>query len=160
MSEQQEKVPEISLQPATIANFWRMSGVPLTAIINAMERCENWTVDGDEQAEEMIAAFEAKLSDASYAQIEKLLQHSKPSVIRAMAYLGSGRAILLYRWLSMVNPGSVPEMISYAAGANNDECRVLVERIQNLERLRILSRIFAPERLSEILETLEQCSIE
>lgn len=160
---QDQEVPRISLEKLVVDHFWNSMGKPASEIVSAMEKCEDWVVDvgnDDESIKETIKMFESKLSTMTFEELRKVVDEKQMAIIGAMAYLGSRRAIMFHRWLGVTVPESMSSVFSTALLDNSDEAKIFIERIQNLERLKVLSEIFAPERISEILETLEMVAME
>lgn len=159
MSETETKVPQISLSGDVPRTFWNMMGVPVPQIIAAMERCETWTVDNEDNVEILLRILDSKLSEATPEQVVAMVHQAPGSVIDMSAYLKSSRAILLLRWLSDVNPNIIPVLVQYASESGSECSLLMIERMQSLEKVRVLSRLFSPDRLSTILETLEVIAV-
>lgn len=152
----------INLSRQDIIRFWSQSGKPIEDLISSMERCEEWVPDDrfDDEVREAIGKLSAALSSANDEAIVLMIRDNPLLLLRVMAMLHTGQAIVLFRWLSEITPSAVSIMTAnngVKQFSNQDEVYIglLLERLQNLERMRLLSRIFSAERISIVLETLE-----
>ena len=138
--------------------MWRHAGV--SGIIKKMERNDVWAVDGPRQtirslitSREVVDTLVEVASDKEGAR--KLMTHER-HVARFMAHLRTGRALALFRFLLERSPASAIRMVRQGAKNNEDRFMALLfERVQVLERSRILSRVFSPERIASLLEAID-----
>lgn len=146
------------LADVNIDRMWQQAGV--SGIIKKMERNDVWAVDGPRQtirslitSREVVDTLVEVASDKEGAR--KLMTHER-HVARFMAHLRTGRALALFRFLLERSPASAIRMVRQGAKNNEDRFMALLfERVQVLERSRILSRVFSPERIASLLEAID-----
>lgn len=151
------------LADVNIDRMWHQAGV--TGIIKKMERGDVWAVDGPRQTiRSLITSREVVdtiVEVASTKEGGRLLMAHERHVARFMAHLRTGRALALFRFMLERSPASAIRMVRQ--GAKNTEDRfmtLLFERVQVLERSRILSRVFSPERIASLLEAIDDRGIQ
>lgn len=143
----------IDLSQGAVVEHWREAG--LLDIIQGMESCESWALDGRPRAETIIEDLCAALSDATTSAITVSVANRTHDTVELMAYLKSGRALLLFSWLAEVNPAVVGMLVRGVQDDVDEFGALMLDRVTVLERQRLLSRIFAPERLALVIEALE-----
>lgn len=151
------------LADVNIDQMWQQAGV--SGIIKKMERNDVWAVDGPRQtirslitSREVVDTLVEVASDRDGAR--KLIAHER-HVARFMAHLRTGRALALFRFLLERSPASAIRMVRQGAKNNEDRFMALLfERVQVLERSRILSRVFSPERIASLLEAIDDRGIQ
>lgn len=133
--------------------IWHDAG--LARAIAAMEETEDWVLDGTKAAEDVVAVLCSKLPESSSDAIGNTVAVAPGDIVNLMGYMKSGRALALFRWLAEVSPESTSRILEACNDADEDFSRLLIERVSTLERLRLLSRVFSPARLAQVLEVLE-----
>lgn len=156
-----ERKPELDLTGPSVAKHWRDLGVH--GIIAAMESCEPWAVDArrelSAEVERVIKQVCDAFNSADANTITGSVRKSPELVIELMGFLRSGRGLALFTWLSNVEAGLAPELINEARSGRDEFGRILVDRIVALERQRLLSRVFSPERIALVLELLDEAGL-
>lgn len=152
----------ISLRQDSIAAYWGRLGKPAENIVNSMELCEDWVVDGHQPSEQLIEQLSELLSGATPEDIAAATGMAPVVLTSMMGLMHSGRALMMLTWLFSVHPEIAPTILATRDASDSKDrdtlVRLMLERMQTLERSRILSRVFSPERLSVILEILEASS--
>lgn len=152
----------LDLSPAGVRRMWVSHGVD--GIIAAMEGCEPWAVDAQphfrDKAEESIGEVARAMNDASDAALSGGVTTSATEVIEFMGHLRSGRALALFSWLAQAHPEIPRLLVQEAQLGDADFGSILLERISALERQRLLSRVFSPERIALVLELLAEIGLE
>lgn len=133
--------------------FWASHGV--ADAIAAMEATETWTVDGHEEVEQILIDLQQKLEGADKDSLAESIAKVSACTLNFMGYLKSGRALLFFRWLSDIDPRIASVLIMEARASGSDFGVLLIERLRVLERQHVLSRIFSPERIAFVLESME-----
>lgn len=145
--------PALNLFKHGLNGIWTDAG--LARAIAAMEESEDWVVDGKEQAEEIVADLCTGLPKSNSDAIREVVAKYPEDVVNLMGYMKSGRSLALFRWIAEVSPVSTSKILSSCSEADPVFSRLLIERLNTIERLRLLSRVFSPTRLAQVLEALE-----
>jgi len=131
----------------------------LYRVIVALERVEHWVLD---EIPEVEAAL-IRLGEAmDHAGNFELTEDGK--FIHVLANTRASRALRLLQALDIAKPGSASQLLMYAEEASAEgegktpdlQAQLFLRRNLVFERLQLLSRVFAPQRVSLILKALEQ----
>jgi intracellular multiplication protein IcmW len=118
-----------------------------------MEGVENWTLDGDADLEASMVKLGEILEDIGGVDLQR-----EDDFIKLAAYLNATRNLRLLQSLDTAHPGAASKLLMHAekTAAQNDEVADLFLR-RNIvfERLRLLTRVFSPERLQLVRSILE-----
>lgn len=142
---------------ATVAYFEELDP-QLGAAVKSMESVESWTKDRHAEVQNALQKFADKVNDREDDEISPEMQQK---LIILLGYISTGKAIKLLMWIEQSLPNFVAktlaeaQMLSVLDKLNEDSCRLFVERFYVLERLHMLSRIFAEERLRTIQKVLK-----
>lgn len=129
----------------------------LASAIRGMESCESWTKD-------RIGSVQVALQNLS-DRIEEFDLDNMPTdlhnrMIILLSYIGSGKAIKLLMWIDQCSPNFVArtlaeaQMLAVIDKPNEEASRIFIERFEVLERLNMLSRVFAEDRLAVVERVL------
>lgn len=130
----------------------------LGAAVKSMESVESWTKDRHEEVQSALQKFADKVSESD---IEEISPEMQKKLIVLLGYISTGKAIKLLMWIEQSLPNFVAktlaeaQMLSVFDKLNEESCRLFVERFYVLERLHMLSRIFAEDRLETIQKVLK-----
>lgn len=148
-------MPDMSLK--AIHGFWHdYDKRTLYRIITSMEGIEEWTADNDPQAEELLLRLGAHLDEITDFEIT-----DEATLIKVLANIKVGRALRLMQFLDALKPGSASKLLVYAEEQSKDPVNknryadLFLKRNLAFERLQLLGRIFAPERINLVLRALE-----
>ena len=144
----------LDLSRKSVDQLWASHGV--ARAIGAMETDEPWTLDGRENVERFVDKICVSLSKTEHKKLESALMESIPQVIGFSGHLSSGRALALMRWIADTSPSLSNQLIDYANRSAGEFDSLLVERIVTIERCRILSRVFSPDRMAMVMELLDE----
>ena len=131
----------------------------LYRVIVGLEHVEHWMLDSIPAVEKALIQLGEVMDQASEFELT-----AEVKVIRVLANIRASRALRILQTLDMAKPGSASQLLMYAEEASTggedkdrDTCAELFLR-RNLvfERLQLLSRVFAPQRIALILKALEQ----
>lgn len=146
-----------------IERMWAELGVQ--GIIKKMDMADVWAVDGREPAPRTLTALNdsiAAIYDAATHGRESALLDCAPQIAQFLGHLRSSRALALFRWMMERSPGMGLKLIQDASAVgeeigSKEEAFLLIlyQRVRVLERSRILSRVFAPERIAALLEAID-----
>jgi len=146
-------MPDLSLD--TCRRFWNEYQDPIIyRVLTFMESVEPWTLDGDPELEAAIAKLGETLEDIGGVDLQR-----EDDFIKLVAYIKATRNLRLLQSLDTAHPGAASKLLMHAekAAAQNDQIADLFLR-RNIvfERLRLLTRVFAPERLALVQKILEE----
>jgi intracellular multiplication protein IcmW len=131
----------------------------LYRVIVALERVEHWMLDSIPAVEAALIQLGETMDQASDFELT-----AEVKVVRVLANTRASRALRILQALDMVKPGSASQLLMYAEEASTDAegktpdycAQLFLRRNLVFERLQLLSRVFAPQRISLILKALEQ----
>lgn len=131
--------------------------------ISGMERAEPWAVDArvgralTPQRVQQLASLLEKIRGTLQGYADTGAAPPGGKVIELLAHLRSGRAMALIMWCDAVWPGSSAELFNRAFGtqAVEESSFLFVDRLQHIERAMLLSRVFSPRNLRDVLEVMD-----
>lgn len=147
-------MPDLSLE--AVHTFWHdYDKRTLYRIVTSMEGIESWAADKDPRVEEALLRLGACLDD-----VQDFEFNDEASMVKLLANIRSGRALRLMQFLDVLKPGTASKLLIYAEEQTKDENKnkyadLFLKRNLAFERLQLLGRVFAPERINLILKALE-----
>ncbi|MCS5711142.1 type IVB secretion system protein IcmW [Candidatus Berkiella aquae] len=148
-------MPDMSLE--AVHAFWHdYDKRTLYRIVTSMEGIESWAADDEPEVEELLLRIGSTLDEISDFELT-----DEASLIKVLANLRSGRALRLMQFLDVLKPGTASKLLIYAeeqtkdAANKNRYADLFLKRNLAFERLQLLGRVFAPERINLILKALE-----
>lgn len=148
-------MPDLSLE--SVHAFWHdYDKRTLYRIVTSMEGIEDWAADKDPRVEEALLRLGMLLDEIQDFEIKDEAQ-----IVRLLANLRSGRALRLMQFLDVLKPSTASKLLVYAEEATKDDATknkfadLFLKRNLSFERLQLLGRVFAPERINLILKALE-----
>ncbi|OGT38561.1 MAG: phosphoesterase [Gammaproteobacteria bacterium RIFCSPHIGHO2_12_FULL_37_14] len=145
-------MPKLDL--ASSHEFWKNYDDPMIyRVIAFMETVENFTFDGNPHIEQVIDTIGNALDKLTSFELGKENQF-----VILCAHLKTSRILRLLQAIDTIDPGSASKLLMYAEENNNPEnimAGLFLRRNIVFERLRLLSRVFSPERLESVLKILE-----
>lgn len=146
-------MPKLDLLSAH--EFWKNYDDPMIyRVIACMETAEDWTLDGDPTLEQIITKLGETLEELTSFELGK-----EDQFITLCSHLKTSRILRLLQAIDMIDPGSASKILMYAEENNNSEnpmAGLFLRRNIVFERLRLLARVFSPERFELVLKLLEQ----
>lgn len=146
-------MPKLDLQGSH--EFWKNYEDPMIyRVIAFMETVEDWTLDGNQELEEAITAIGENLDKLSKFELGK-----EEQFVTLCAHIKTSRILRLLQAIDMIDPGSASKVLMYAEENNNPDnilAGLFLRRNIVFERLRLLARVFSPQRFEIILKALEQ----
>lgn len=163
-----DRAPQEAIDPLSDANieaFWSLSGV--AGVVQKMDRSDVWAIDReggpveDREIEALLRSTLGRLSSViqlERANTEDVLIEHQESVAHFLGHLRSSRALAAFKLLLERSPGAAISLMQ--RGMDPDQARNtfvanLYERVRVLERARLLSRVFDPERIAVLLEIMD-----
>lgn len=131
----------------------------LYRVIVALERVEHWILDNAPEVEAALIRLGEVMDQSSGFELSE-----EGKVIRVLANTRAGRALRILQALDIAKPGSASQILMYAEEASAEGegktpdkyAKIFLRRNLVFERLQLLSRVFAPQRVSLVLKALEQ----
>lgn len=146
-------MPDLSNEAAH--QFWFEYPDPaIYRVITFMESVEDWTLDSAPKLEEAMKKLGETLEDIGRIDLKQ-----EEQFIAIIAYIKASRMLRLMQCLDTAYPGAASKLLSYAENnskSTEDVLGLFIHRNIIFERLRLLSRIFAPEKLALVLKALEE----
>lgn len=145
-------MPDLSHK--AVHQFWHSYPDPtLYKVITFMESVEDWTLDGQPEVEEALQTLSQTLENIGNIDLEQ-----KEPMIDVVCHLKTGRGLRLLMCLDQAYPGAAAKILMHAeeiTKSESDTAGIFLRRNIVFERLRLVSRIFAPDRFKLIIKTLE-----
>jgi len=145
-------MPDLSNQ--SCHEFWHEYRDPMIyRVVSFMESVEDWTLDGDPGFEEAMQRLGDYLENIGNIDLQ-----NEEEFIKVAAYIKAGRGLRLLQTLDTAFPGAASKLLMYAeehSTSSDDVPGLFLRRNIVFERLRLLGRVFAPERFALIVQALE-----
>ena len=146
-------MPDLSRKASL--QFWKDYDDPMIyRVIAFLEGVEQWTIDGDPELEAAMDRFGKELDDINSIELGR-----EDQMIRIAAFIASGRTLRLLQSIDTSHPGAASKLLIHAEEVSKNEqdpAGVFLRRNIVFERLRLLGRIFSPERITLALKALEE----
>jgi intracellular multiplication protein IcmW len=145
-----------SFTPRAVHEFWKNYEDPLIyRVVSFMESVEKWVIDDNPEIQASLQQLGKTLDSITKFELTK-----EDHYINIACYLRSGTALRILQAIDTISPGSASRLLMYSeekAQLNSDSpAGLFLRRNIVFERLRLLTRVFSPERLNLINKTLEQ----
>ncbi|MDP1574766.1 MAG: type IVB secretion system protein IcmW [Coxiellaceae bacterium] len=145
-------MPDLSYK--AVHDFWREYQDPtILRVITFMESVEDWTLDGDAELEQEMAKLATILDDVGNIDLQQ-----EDAMIEVLAHIKTGRGLRLLMCLDMSYPGAAAKVLMKAEEVTRsqaDNAGLFLRRNVVFERLRLLGRVFAEDRLKLVIKALE-----
>jgi intracellular multiplication protein IcmW len=145
----------LDLSPEAVKEFWLIRhDNALWRIISSMEAVETWTLDGEPEFEAAVTKLCKTLENAENFE---LIQED--NFIKILTSLKASRALRLLQYLDSLKPGTASKLLVHAEVASNDPSDTpgfFLKRNLVFERLQLLGRVFAVERVKLVLDAIEK----
>jgi intracellular multiplication protein IcmW len=145
-------MPKLDLKAAH--EFWKNYEDPMIyRVISFMETAEDWTLDGDPDLEKALTRLGDELEQLTRFELSK-----EDQFIDVSCHLKTSRILRLLQAIDTIDPGSASKLLMYAEEHNSPDnlmAGLFLRRNIIFERLRLLARVFAPERFEIVLKALE-----
>lgn len=145
-------MPDLSHQACH--RFWHeYQDTYIYRVVVFMEGVEDWTQDGDPELEAALQRLGDALEDIGNIDLQL-----EEEIIKLGAHIKTGRGLRLLMTLDMAYPGAAAKILMHAEEITKSESDlpgIFLRRNIVFERLRLLGRVFAPDRFELILKALE-----
>lgn len=146
-------MPKLDLTSAH--EFWKNYDDPMIyRVIAFMETGEDFTLDGNPALEQAIKTLGDGLDELTTFELSK-----EDEFITLCSHIKTSRILRLLQAIDTIDPGSASKLLMYAEENNSPEnamAGLFLRRNIVFERLRLLARVFSPERFDLVLKVLEQ----
>lgn len=137
-----------------VHQFWREYVDPMIyRVIAFMEGVEEWPLDGDPDLEAAMQKLGEALDGLGNYEIGK-----EDEFVKICCNIKTGRALRLLQAMDTAHPGAASKLLIHAeevSQSNDDLPGLFLRRNIVFERLRLLARVFSPERFTLVLKSLE-----
>lgn len=145
-------MPDLSYK--AVHQFWQDYPDPMIhRVISFMESMEDWTADGQPKLEAALKALGKALDDIGNIDLQQ-----EDAFLNLITHLKMGRSLRILMGLDQAYPGAAAKVLMHAeqtTQSETDNSGVFLRRNIVFERLRLLGRIFAGDRLKLISQALE-----
>jgi len=135
--------------------FWKNYDDPMIyRVIAFMETVENFTLDGNPALEQSMKKLGEALDELKSFELGK-----EDEFVALCAHIKTSRILRLLQSIDTIDPGSASKLLMYAEENNSPDnlmAGLFLRRNIVFERLRLLARVFAPDRFNLVLKLLEQ----
>lgn len=146
-------MPALDLQSSHA--FWKNYDDPMIyRVIAFMETVEAWTLDGNPDLEAAITRFGSSLDNLTRFELSK-----EEQFVALCAHIKTSRILRILQAIDTIDPGSASKVLMFAEENNSPDnllAGLFLRRNIVFERLRLLARVFAPQRIELVLKALEQ----
>jgi intracellular multiplication protein IcmW len=150
-------MPMPDLSRKGVHEFWSQYQDPnVYRVITFMEGVESWTSDGDPDVEGALEKLGKELDDLSNVDMGQLGQQDL--FIRIACHVKAARVLRLLQAIDTAHPGSASKLLIHAeeiSQSPEDPAGLFLRRNIVFERLRLLSRVMSPTRMTLITKALE-----
>ncbi len=148
-------MPDLSRE--AVHEFWsRYQDPNVYRVITFMEGVETWTLDGNSDVENALQMLGQELDDLAKVDLGQLGQQEL--FIKIACHVKAARVLRILQAIDTAHPGSASKLLIHAEEISqtpDDPPGLFLRRNIVFERLRLLSRVFAPQRISLIMKALE-----
>jgi intracellular multiplication protein IcmW len=144
-------MPDLSLRASH--EYWKNYNDPMIyRTISFMESMENWTIDGNPEIEKAMEQLGQNLENVTNFELAK-----EDHYIKIANFLAMPRVLRLLQAIDTTHPGSASRLLMYAeehSSDADDPAGLFLRRNIIFERLRLLARVFAPERFEMLAKAV------
>jgi len=143
----------LSLQRSIVEDHWKKTSPRMAKAVSVMEGVEHWRLDERKEVDEALKELVKSMNKTSRDAIAENSQ----SIIYVMAYLSSGKSLRMMNWFDEKFPSGLTVEITDDAKNDPDSAhaRLLLDRLQTIKSLSLMTKVFAPNRSRLILEILK-----
>jgi intracellular multiplication protein IcmW len=145
-------MPDLSNE--AVHQFWYEYKDPMIyRVVTFMEGVEDWTSDGDANLERAMTKLGETLEDIGNIDLQQ-----EDQFIQLATFIKAGRSLRLLQCLDIAYPGAASKLLMHAeesSKSSDDIPGLFLRRNIVFERLRLLGRVFSPERFNLVLRALE-----
>lgn|SRR3989338_2788315 len=140
--------------PKSCHKYWHEYKDPMIyRVVTFMEGVEHWTLDGDPKVENSMNKLGEAMEDIGNIDLKQ-----EENFIKLSAYIKANRMLRIMQCMDTAYPGAASKLLMFAeqnSKSSDDVPGLFLRRNIVFERLRLLGRVFSPDRLALILKALE-----
>ena len=133
--------------------YWHSFHDPMVyKIIVFMESVEIWPTEDNAELEKSLDQLGTALDQIGYIDLQE-----EAKIIQLANSLKMGRMLRLLQSMDTAHPGAATKIIMFAKNASeagDESAKIFIRRNVIFERLRILSRVFAKNRLDNVVNAI------
>ncbi len=145
-------MPDLSTKASH--EFWKNYQDPMIyRVLSFMEAVEKWTIDNNPAIEAGMEKLGKSLDNITKFELSK-----EDHYLNIGCHLRVARVLRLLQAIDTTHPGSASRLLMYAEDKSrqgNAAAELFLRRNIVFERLRLLARIFSPERFSLVTKAME-----
>lgn len=125
-------------------------------VIAFMESVEDWTLDGDESVNQALKQLSETLEDIGNIDLK-----NEDFIVKICAFIKTGQILRLLQCFDSALPGAASKILMHAEqgkGKHPEIAKYFIGRNITFERLRLLSRVFAKNRIQLVSNALEEAN--
>lgn len=142
-----------SLKSKDVHKFWHdHHDKAIYKAVALMESVENWTVDDNSDLEKLLEQLGKELDKMDQIELQE-----EDRIIKIGVSIKTGRMLRLLQCIDVACPGAASKIFNVAKSlskSSDDVYGVFLRRNIVFERMRVLSRVFSEERISDILKVV------
>ena len=144
----------LNLNKSIVDQYWQKTAPRIAKVLSVMEGFEFWLVDDVKSVNDALRDLARKLDKSSH---EKLSGNAE-KLLFIMAYMSSGRALRMMSWFDERFPkGLSVDLLQEARRLGEVEHgRLMIDRLQTIDNLKLINRVFAPNRTRLIHEIIKK----
>jgi intracellular multiplication protein IcmW len=144
-------MPDLSSE-GVHAHWQAFSDPMIYRVVTFIEGVEKWVLNGQDEFEDALRRLGEALDEVGRIDLQK-----EDELIELCVFTSCSRALRLLQGLDAAHPGSASKLLGYAEenSVGDDLSAVFLRRNLVFERLRLLGRVLAPERLQLLTNALE-----
>lgn len=158
-------MPEISLSPQAVRDYWRAVSPKMLTILRRMEGNERWTLDHMPRLADALDRFAAMLEKGFAA--EHIEQHQL-DIVTLTGFIKSGRALRVLHAFEEQEVGLIARLMELAhetwhnpdaAKHQKQAAHILLSRFRMLYNADVIGIMYSPETLEGLHQAIkEYCS--
>ena len=143
----------LNLKKSIVTEYWKKADTRLARIFAVMENVEYWVVDDVESVSQGLSDLGKRIDKTSKRTLASLSEE----LIFLMAYIASSKFFRMVKWMDETHPGLSVHYIMEARQMQQDwaPAKLMVDRIQTINSLHLMGKVFAPSRTRLIAELLK-----
>jgi hypothetical protein len=139
----------LDLRKPVVTSYWQKKDPRLARILLWMESVEDWMLD--EHPDVARALRDMSLSMPNIKS--SFLADTAEEWLTVLAYMSSARSLRMVEWIDharSAKSGALDLVQTARAIPHHDHAQLLIDRLQTLRTLDLLSKIFSPKRLDTV----------
>lgn len=144
----------LNLKKSVVSEYWKKNSSRMARAISVMEGVENWIQDEDQDVSKKINDLSRALAKASDIGITMNID----KLLFVMAYMSSGKAIRIMNWFdeNFKKDLSIDFVFRAKDGVEDPVNSLLIDRLQTVKSLNLISSIFSKARTNKIDRILKE----